>query len=512
MVQVSDERLPKRSQKKDHPSREVVSDVHGQFFPADVRGGERVECWIQLDGSAREHRCRVWRLSPFGLEIVEDGTLPLCRGTSISVQLQIANQNIKYRGCVVARFTGEGERKIVGIRLDTSPKAGRGAGEIDQRKGAIRWQCHRLFYPTGTANNTARFNDKVYFRVSDVSSSGMRLVTSLRNKHLVVGANLELQVQVPSVGDFTVKVEIIYVSVVEEGNIEFQAFGVKFVNPTRKCLSHLGQYVLQFGGDESHNPTPKTLAKQGFFLHSIADALDYDIVRTDEEYRQVLELRSSAFRAVKGFGVQLSPTEMADIYDAKSRILICRYRDKIVATTRLLFVGDEERFEEEQYISLPSSFPPRRLVVGASRAAVHPDFRGSDLFLNIFRYVMLQTLQSGRRYILQSVTEELISVYERVGFRQMKITYNHPKFPGKIGHLLLGDCEDVLNGKVGSMVTWHTLVPDIKDLLQENDSVNLTWLAKGRLSVYNLLTPVYRVFERRRISRRMRRRITESLD
>lgn len=484
--------------------------VHGAFYPADVQKGERVNCLLCPEGSDVFTQYQVWRMSPFGIEIIDESVADLTPGLKLLMQLDVTGQKVTYKGSVVANFYSEAGKAIVGVRLDTSPKAERRAIDVDQRNGVLRWQCHRHFYPTGVAKNHAKFNDKVYFRVSDVSSQGLRLVTSLRNKHLIAGSNLTLQIQAPSVGEFSVESKIVHVSVSQEAGGDSQFIGVKLIKPSRKCLSSLGQYVLQFGGDENHHPTPKTLSKQGFFLHSIADALDYDVVRSDEDYRQVLELRSSAFRAVEGFGVNLSPPEMSDAYDAKSRILVCRYRRKIVATTRLLFVGEHETFEEENYLKLPDKFPPRHLVVGAARAAVHPDFRGSDLFLNVFRYVMLQTLQSGRRYILQSVTQELIPVYERVGFRKLNMTYKHPKFPGKMGHLLLGDCQDVLNGKVGSILTWSTLVPEIKGLLQENEHVNLDWLTKQRLSVYQLLTPLYRVFERRRIRRRMERRITKS--
>lgn len=285
----------------------------------------------------------------------------------------------------------------------------------------------------------------------------------------------------------------------------YQSLGVQFVAPSKQVLSYLGQYILQFGSGGAVMPSPRVLMKQGFYVHSVTDAIDYGVVNDEKTYQEVLELRAQAFRGVTGLGVTCDASEMADDYDDRSRILVCRYRNKVIATARLCFHGPSDRLEEEDYIDLPFGFPSREQVVEASRVATDPDFRGNDLFLNILRYIMLTTLQSGRRWIVMSTYTKLAPVYKRVSFRELGVLRPHPKFPGAKLHLMLGDCQAVLEGRIGNPLLWNTLVPDIQKLIALNENVKLSWVARKRLAFYQMLTPVYKLYERKQVERRMKR-------
>lgn len=482
--------------------------VHGPYRPADVRSGERIRCEVKSADAKSGITCEVWRMSPFGLELVVEDAQAFKTEQRLVVTLKMGTQKLAHTGIVVATNVSAGKYNLLAVRLDKPAKL----SEVRRAntREMLRWKCHPLFFPTVVAQNKFRFNDKMMFRVVDISAGGLGLLTSMRNKYAVVGASFDARIQVPSVGEFKVAVCVVHVDVVEQGATTSQILGVRFIKPSKRCMSTLGQYILQFGSNDKATPSPALLKKQGFSFFSVADAMDYDVVRSEGEYRQVLELRSSAFKGVAGLGVTMTPEEMADEFDARSRILVCRYRGQIVATLRLCFHGPGDSFEEEQHITFPSSFPPRHLVVEASRAATHPDFRGSDLYINVLRYTMLVVLQSGRRWIVQSTYKQLIPLYGKVGFKHLGVAWDNPKCPGEQLHLLLGDCQGVLDGTVGNPLTWSALVPEIAHLVEENEHVKISWIAKKRLTLYRALQPLYQIYEKAQLERRLRKNIVHN--
>lgn len=495
-----------RQEKNDPEAQKQLAQVHGAFQPTDVRPGERIKAVLRRTAQNDWIAYTVWRLSPLGIEVLQQDDHRLAVNESVQVELTIGEHRSAYKGSVVATSHAARGQVLLGIRLDTSPQAQRLNDAHEQRDGA-RWACHKQFYPTGHAKNSARFNDKLYFRVTDISASGMRIATSMRNKYLVTGLNLQVVVQCPSVGEVSMATQVVHSQTVQaspDGPFE-HLLGLRFVDPSEAALSTLGQYILQFGGSAEHLPTPAAMQKAGFCVQVVADALEFDVVRTDAEYQQVLELRSQAFQSVEGLGVTSTPEQMADIYDTRSRIVICRFRGKVVGTVRLCFHGPDDKFEEEQYITLPDNFPPRHLILEVSRAATDVEFRGTDLFLNILRYVFMLTLQSGCRYIVQSTYGKLVPIYKRVAFRETGVRFPHPVFPGEHLYLMLADCQNMIDGNVRNPLTWNLLVPEVRRLIDNNDNVHLGWFARRRLGVLSSLGPVYRFLERRHLKSRAKK-------
>ena len=484
-----------------HPALSTSAQlIHGGYRPAAVRAGERIRCVIRRSrdgGRGRVHD--MWRMSPFGVEVRVRPDHALQPQELVDIDIQIGSQHTHVRGTVVATELHEGNVALAGIRLDTATDSRRGAPANEQRSQA-RWRCHELYYPTGWAKNAARFNDKLHFRVDNISAGGMRMITSMRNKHLIVGLPLRATVQLPSVGAVKMHLRVEHVAVRHEGDKHEQVVGVSFVRAKQATLHLLAQYVLQFGGDASLRPTPRLLEDNGFVVQAVADALEFDLVRTDEDYREVLELRCQAYRAINP--VEKSVDEMGDVFDARARIIIVRFRGRIVATLRICFHGAADPFELESLMALPPDFPPRHLVVECSRAAVHPDFRGTDIFLNLMRYTALLTIQSNRRWIVQSTYEGLVPIYQRMGFQAVGGLHEYPPQPGLLLQMLSVDLQKLLTGTFRNPFIYNAFMPSIEDLLEVNDYIHLSWAARKRVALLRMLTPLYHWVEQRHIASR----------
>ena len=96
-----------------------------------------------------------------------------------------------------------------------------------ERRRQVRWLCSDEFHPTGVASNPAKSNDFILFRVLDVSPSGLRLQTSLRNNFIVRGMRLDVIVSFPMVSQITVRLTVQNVSFISRNKKEFLAVGAQ---------------------------------------------------------------------------------------------------------------------------------------------------------------------------------------------------------------------------------------------------------------------------------------------
>lgn len=45
---------------------ELLKNIHGPFFPSDVREGENISATVEIDETKEVFEYRVWKLSPLG--------------------------------------------------------------------------------------------------------------------------------------------------------------------------------------------------------------------------------------------------------------------------------------------------------------------------------------------------------------------------------------------------------------------------------------------------------------
>ena len=162
--------------------------VHSPFYPADVRQGDPITASLRVIPGEKSTTMAVWRLSPFGIELVADPNVSIPSGSEIDLTLTLGRQQSRFTGLVVTSRHRSKGRELIGIRWYQTPDAHESGAE--ERRSTSRWLCGSEFLPTGVAPNPARFNDFIHFRVRDLSSTGMQLVTSLRNKFIVPGMQI----------------------------------------------------------------------------------------------------------------------------------------------------------------------------------------------------------------------------------------------------------------------------------------------------------------------------------
>ena len=83
----------------------------------------------------------------------------------------------------------------------------------------------------------------MYFQVRDISKEGLQLHTSLRNKYLIPGMNLQTTVALPMGSSVQMRVEIVRIGIVSIGGKDRLSVGVEYRGLTQHARRQLGQYL-----------------------------------------------------------------------------------------------------------------------------------------------------------------------------------------------------------------------------------------------------------------------------
>jgi predicted GNAT family N-acyltransferase len=472
-------------------SQDLQQKIHGPIAPEIGRIGEPIKATVSFTKSGNKvtFPTRIWKISPLGVELVQSSELAdLTEGMPIDLEIYIGLTSSSFRGLVVTSCHHDRDQPLIGIRLCSPDSEESWNG--DERRTNRRWNCSSEFSPTGVTLNPGKFNDFVYFRVIDISSTGMLLFTSLRNKFLVPGMRLEMNLSLPMVGQVQVAVEVVNARINQVGGKEGLSLGVKFVNAAKQVRRALAHYVFQFGAAGSI----AELKQSGLDLPQANKVIEFKYVRSEDEYQQVLELRRLAYGKA---GKLTSSESVSDIYDTRSRIVIGVYRGRVVATTRLIYNELDDQMEHEEYVTFPNDFPRKDEICEITRVCTHPDFRGSEVLLGLFRYVAITVIQSKRKYILGCATTELLPLYEKLGFRTIGMSYKHAALNNIEHHIIMGDVAAGLSGKGVNPIVWNVVWRDVVDYVTNREILEFDALAYVRVAIYRLFKPLSRLLYRK---------------
>lgn len=436
-------------------------------------------------------------ISPLGLLLtIDDPNIDLEMGQRFTSELRVGNQLITNIAVVVSMVNDtEGTRGYVArIVAPTNPER---TTSTDRRK-TPRWICNEQFYPTAIAANPGKYNDYMYFSFRDLSKNGARAVTSLRNKFIVRGMMLECLVSLPMVSQLTLRASIANVNVYSEKGKDLLSVGLEFENLELGDHQAIAQYLLQFGDTVSL----QSLRDAGLVPNSVARAVSYSFVRTSEELEEVLALRHATYTAAG----KDSDDFQADPYDARSKIVIGKYRGKIVASCRIFFPEESDLLEQEQYVKLPSSIGRKDQIAEIMRVCTHPDFRRGDLLISLFHFLAVTCVQAKRYIVLGCAEPHLLKVYTDIGFQDIGVEYVHKGLGNTKHRAFLADARERIQGRGVNPLIWNVVWKDTERYLSQTGMLASTPQTITRTSIYRLLGPISKVMRARMSKPRKKQR------
>jgi predicted GNAT family N-acyltransferase len=464
---------------------EIQKLIHDRIVPADIHFGDPIYVSIALaetpNHDTKWHDFRGWRVSPMGVEVVSTQKSEMLKfGDKVQLRIRMGDHETYNSGVVVTTEQEEQGNKILGVRLtheDEEVWTGK------DRRSKRRWDTVNDFVPTGMFLNPGRFNDFIYYRINNLSRTGAQIHTSLRNNFLMLGLTVKSTVSFPLIGssEISFKTENIKVATDKSGKEVLQV-GVSFVNPNPHFLSQVAQYLLQFGSANS----VKEVRNTGLVPPHTSSAIDFRYVRTEAEYQKVLDLRRLAYGAA---GKITENSEVADIYDSRSRIIIGAYRGHIVASCRLIYNDIEEVMEHENFVKFENGFPRRDEICEITRVCTHPEFRGSDILLALFRFAAKTVIHSGRKYVVGSATKDLLPIYTRLGFRTTKYTYEHKALNNAPHVVFVANIHKIAAGSGVSPIIWNLVWLDLILYAKDYGLLQLDPVTNLRIGIYRLFRP-----------------------
>lgn len=490
----SPEALPLRA--AEEPKKDVPDDgrktfdnsnseiVHGSYWPMDIRRDTGVSATIIFhnNGETNKYETSIWRISPLGAEFAQEAHLPkFSVGDVLEINVIFKNQACAFHGIVVSTEIQAAGRNLIGLRWCENDRE-----QIPQqtRRSAKRWICSTSFLPTAVAPNPILFNDMLLFRVVDVSKSGARVLTSMRNKFIIPNMFFDGVFTFPMIGSGHGRFRVKWTDLVSNNGKQELSIGVEFDNPSKELTKLMGEYILQFG-DQA---TVKEIRDSGLNVRSTGRAVDISYVRTEQDYRDVLELRRACYEVYATNGGEIP--ELSDIFDSRARIIIVRHRGKCVASTRIIYHDIGDTLEQEQYGKMPEDMPRNDELVEVTRICTHPDYRASDLVYEMAKYVYVAMIQAKRRYLIGSSPENLMPMYLKMGGKKLGITYSPKSCPELKLEVLVFDLLNFLKGVNVNPIVWSLLGEDLLKLAVEQKFVYLDTMTKIRLSVYKSIKPL----------------------
>lgn len=470
-------------------------ELHDIIRPGEVRPSDKILARVRKsDGLSEYESLKVWRLSPLGVELYDSSDEQLfSKGDPVDLEITIDGQRAIYQGLVVDLIQENELIRLLGIRLATKNDP---VDVSEDRRKSTRWICSDEFYPSAVCSSPGVVNDFTQFQVRDISAKGMQLVCSLRNKYLLAGRTVLLTTNFPMVGEFVAPVKIVRVGLTAVNGKDKLSLGVEFMKVTDHMQKTMAQYLIQFSNVE----TLEELRVAGFNPGSVSKAVDFYYLKSQEDYQSVLKLRLSAHQFDRNIkeDLEVTPEDMGDIEDTRSRIIVGMYRDRVVATGRVRFNELDSPLEHEKYIDWPADMPRRDEILEISRVCTDPEFRRGDLLAGLFQFACATCIQMEKPYVLIGSWPEMRTFYSKLGWKDTGLSHKEPMWKSE-QHLMLGHSLDGMLGRGVNPIYWNLIWRVVADHTISNGLVEPSGMDAIRLKIYRMFGPLSQwLFNRRR--------------
>jgi len=462
--------------------------IHSPFHGEIIRGREAITAKVKTLTSTEWKPVELHAYSPFGVEFINTPELGLKQGEKISLRISLAGDETLFDGLVVNGAYIVDGTNIAGVRTFIRDKK----GEIysgAERRVHRRWSCSDDFLPTGLAPNPIRYNDYVLFRVQNISIGGMKIITSMRNKFIGIDQELECNLSLPYVGTARADVKIKGINTTFYKEKEFMVLGVEFIKPDSKLLKTLGEYLLSFANDA----TVKSLNTEGFGIKNVSNWLDFSYVKTEEEYKGVLELRYKTYKPTGKLKDNATVEDMATEFDSRARIVIAKYQGKIVGSMRCGFptgYHDTEASAEGVERQLFLKYPIEK-TIEVARVCIDEDYRKNGIQGELYAHAALTAIKNNRRYIYTAFVPPIPDFVEQIGFKRTGIKFVSKNLNDSPHEMVVQDVHDVALGKSIKAKNWFKTYRNLSHHLIKNNILNPTIIDLAKLYVYEKLGQIF---------------------
>jgi predicted GNAT family N-acyltransferase len=289
-----------------------------------------------------------------------------------------------------------------------------------------------LFIPHAWCSDPFFFQEKILFRISAFNASGMKLITSARNKSFLPNLILHLKMYLPIQGEFEVLVRVLHTETPTEESLQNRYIVlVEYVNPTQQFLQAMVEYILFCGVDVS----PQELRREKLPMSAIEKSLTFYYASIQFDSAVLSHMRETCMfdelgvinsegYAVQNEAILEHDGSQFDIYDDSSRQIVCKLGKKPIACVRVIYNDkDRKKCELANFVQAIPEWVWARRFVEISRLAWEKEYRESDVFVNLIRHIIRIAVESGHSHIVTSAPRALKQLYLKVGFQVLNLQW-----------------------------------------------------------------------------------------
>ncbi len=374
-----------------------------------------------------EHKLRVFDINTTGaLVFSEKNDLSLNAKSLKDLVLQINGINVAEIESAHIRHRREHkDGLLIGLEFFSEAKSSK-----NNRRNHSRVDTLDEFRPTISVAHPFNFEDQVLFRVLDISKDGMTLSSSLRNKMIFKNMKfLSATFEMPNNGSQVIDFEIRHCSV--DYTNDRLRIGARITRKNPDFDRTLASFLSQYRKNDLVERVDE-LKEAGFKVKNLKKIATYVYAQTPAHYMDLQMLRWQAYAKVgKIDSAKISPNEMIDDYDRRSRIILAYIGKSLVGAVRFTFSNNpDEKFEMEEVISLPKGFT-RENSIEVSRLCVDPALKGTDIVHGLMERCTQLFLKSDRDFLITSCTTELLGFYQKIGYDYKGVKFVLPNLNNK---------------------------------------------------------------------------------
>lgn len=376
---------------------------------------------------------------------------------------ELCRIEVKYGKATVAEISDAAPIWKVGKELGISLN-GKLSGN-GKRKGQ-RYQIKDTFSPTVLATAVTRLKYPLHFSVTDLSFQGMRIQTSLSNKHLLTGMTLNSSISLPGVCLMNnLNLQIKHCQIINDR----LSMGTQFVNASAENLKSFAQFAV-FGSITSSptNEKLKCISREFGRIRSLGSCLHIENLSDDEDWLPIQEIRRSAYTEAGIVDSTIGISDMRDEYDARSIVIVAKIDGTVAGTVRLIRCdATTERFMFEEYISAEKLDRPlqRDTYLEISRLAIAPEFQNADIVVRLFEEIARQIILNGKAAICLARKSQRTS-YGRAGFKVISREIPHPLLTDETLAVMTLHKEQFVSGSTLPALSWDVIARDVVENLR----------------------------------------------
>ncbi len=341
-----------------------------------------------------------------------------------------------------------------------------------------RFSVHPEFAPQVSAADPMDPNRTIFFRVQNISESGLLLVSSLTNKHLLPGLVLKAcEMSIP--GQKSIQIDLFIANTRRSEVPGMFDIGVSVESNRDEYISLARRYITALSpSDDSEKIHSKN--EPVVLTKSIKSALTYRAVTTESEYEQVLKLRYLAYSAHGKVKQGSTWKEQGEGLRNEGTLIAGFLGSKMICTAELRFKDGTIPFRLSKYVENVEKLAAiSDKTVEINKLALHPKAQGSDLIVGIMQKIHGILVTKGGYDVLIAATDKLAPLYFRIGFKKSGLECPHPYLADQKLNVLILPKHLYLQARQINPVAWVAVYENTQRYLE---SVGVANKLQSRLS------------------------------